>query len=466
MTTTEHHTNVTYLSEDKLKQTLANKKRDSYSTSRKSSIKHPSADLNDNNMLSRKLYPGDLKSKFQDSKNSDSNHVLEPGGFRSFTKTKLKRHNTIGTVDDVTSRRDSAVKSSAPLRPRHQNTNRGVTFSWSKSVSEEMLGPKRSSIDLDPPYSRRLGVLEEGNAGKRTRKLSNGSEVPVHKVSFQAATAKVSNLLKVKAARKLSVGAGTIRPMSSVAEDEADLPTTPRFSSFLSPEAQYALMKGYEDIIADKLTSKFPEYNGMLKRNKTPYGITILEQGLELSSDIDQHNHSDDKNVNHLNSKPHLVSNLATGSNFESQIKQKEPDLFESKVIEKNILNKNSPAPKHDTQTCLENLRRLSLSFSSNAEKEKDNAVRNLDIDDLDDPGLRRHSMAATSVLPLPHERRRVLSQRMETAMDLLDTIRPQWEHALSPRVKHEAKHQIAPLVDYNRWADQWATEFQSSTVQ
>ena len=60
------------------------------------------------------------------------------------------------------------------------------------------------------------------------------------------------------------------------------LPAKPRFSAFMSAEAQFALLKGYEDILAEKLVDQFPAEGAQIQRTRTPrHSIAISEFGLK-----------------------------------------------------------------------------------------------------------------------------------------------------------------------------------------
>ena len=51
---------------------------------------------------------------------------------------------------------------------------------------------------------------------------------------------------------------------------ESRLPKLPRFTTFMTPPAQFCVMKGYEDILHEKLAEKFPDKKNLLRRSRTP----------------------------------------------------------------------------------------------------------------------------------------------------------------------------------------------------
>ncbi|CAH1777912.1 unnamed protein product [Owenia fusiformis] len=53
------------------------------------------------------------------------------------------------------------------------------------------------------------------------------------------------------------------------------LPMQARFGSKLSPEAQFAMFRGYEDILVGNITNSYPNYTKYLKRTKTPTSCEV-----------------------------------------------------------------------------------------------------------------------------------------------------------------------------------------------
>ncbi|GFN88116.1 hypothetical protein PoB_001462200 [Plakobranchus ocellatus] len=103
---------------------------------------------------------------------------------------------------------------------------------------------------------------------------------------FAETSRKVSLLLHAargatrKGERKLSL------PTWHFLDD--DFPKFPRFSSFMSAEAQYALMQGYEDRLVEWLERKFPGYIG-LRRSSTPgKGVNIRKQTMKPTKDVSE----------------------------------------------------------------------------------------------------------------------------------------------------------------------------------
>lgn len=54
------------------------------------------------------------------------------------------------------------------------------------------------------------------------------------------------------------------------------LPERPRFASSLSQEAQFAIMKGYEDLVYSNLCKQYPQHSRKLHRTETPHRPTVV----------------------------------------------------------------------------------------------------------------------------------------------------------------------------------------------
>ncbi|CAL1537917.1 unnamed protein product [Lymnaea stagnalis] len=400
-----------------------------------------------------------------------------------------RRTYTISNVQDViNSLKDARHDVRKVSRSRHQSQDMALASPWVTPSAEDSVNKRKPSMAstqtslVESPISK-VSLSEDVAALKGSRpSLSLGHLGP--RASFQTMTKRVTNLLKFRNAmtpRKTSVVGGTNKDNVNGAEIVDNLPKTPRFSSFMSPEAQYAMMKGYEDVIADKLSTKYPEYNDMIKRNKTPHhSVAISEKSTLVATKlVSKHE------VRVRARKPPYVTdqgasptNIVVAENMTlTELVENNSDVGDVR----NIQRKSSPSLNPDTvsqtrvpspqqnaketaSSSLDNLRRLSLAFPILAANKADKSNELLmDSERVRTPLTRRHSVYSSS--PLPHDRRIVLSYRMERAMDILDTIRPKWEHALSPRVKDVTRRLDAPVTDYNRWAEQWATEFKTDTV-
>nr|KAG5711650.1 hypothetical protein BaRGS_016832 [Batillaria attramentaria] len=230
-----------------------------------------------------------------------------------------------------------------------------------------------------------------------------------------------------------------------------ELPRNPRFSSFMSPEAQYAMMKGYEDKLYEDLAGSFPESALSLKRNRTPHQkISIrgksasrpgggrsetIGEGSESGTEDDSKSGSDVSSSrtspSHLSVAPAATraSTFITSSSSPSS-NGKSPD----RLSPMSTSSSSSPVP-----TPSPFLRPIGRRQSVHVHTDVNgNAVTS----STSPPPAqttqlhRSHSLPVLAGAGVPHDRRLVLSYRLESAMDILDTIRRRkGEYSLSPRV-------------------------------
>lgn len=100
------------------------------------------------------------------------------------------------------------------------------------------------------------------------RKISQGQDPRGGAKKFAALGRKVVTALSWK--RVLSKPAASALPEEPKKEPELDLPAQPRFCATLSVEAQYAMMKGYEDLLLTNLKESYPDRAVFLPRTRTP----------------------------------------------------------------------------------------------------------------------------------------------------------------------------------------------------
>ena len=244
------------------------------------------------------------------------------------------------------------------------------------------------------------------------------------KPRFFALGNKVKNLVKCKLAfqmkPKSNNDGGTDR--TNTMEAIHKMPAAARFSSFLSPEAQYSMMKGYEDVLRNQLVQSNPEYSTILVRNKTPMNRIGIRKQTSGAGNLQTTNEADDKSVFYSDDEAEQESDEQSDQDvdwhpeaghgkFESKNVTRRPSLPSSR----NTVSRNSPS------RCLKRTRSLQV---------------------------------------IPHDRRLVMTYRLESAMDILDTIRHKRGMVpLSPRVVQESR-KITPVTDYNSWATVWCKEF------
>ena len=109
-----------------------------------------------------------------------------------------------------------------------------------------------------------LRVISKLNEDKDQGESTTGSNDDSTKKPKRKPPARTNKLhMLVKMAQKHS---------SKIKEEDIVLPEKPRFCSTLSPEAQFAMLKGYEDILLEFMRRTFPELDETsVYRVKTPH---------------------------------------------------------------------------------------------------------------------------------------------------------------------------------------------------
>lgn len=263
------------------------------------------------------------------------------------------------------------------------------------SPSNEEEAPLSPEARLD---CRRMSIA--GLSRRRSSIMANlpsSSQQPQPPRSFKAIGGRVASLVRAKMAfQKTKLSSIDDQSEMTVIKE---LPKKPRFSSFMSPEAQFAMMKGYEDNVYGKISTSQPEVKPFLKRNKTP------EQPIDI------------KDV-------------------------KRPTITrQNSMID---VRKNPFTPLHSSTP---------RSTSGSEIPQRPYTAR------------RARSLSRIQSLPtfVPRDKQLVLTYRLQSAMDMLDTLRSHdGENPLSPRIK-SAHSEIKPL-DFNKWTQAWSREFQLST--
>ncbi|GFO09400.1 hypothetical protein PoB_003590500 [Plakobranchus ocellatus] len=233
------------------------------------------ADVNKNvNIVqSSKLTRANSKtfSKFSDSswkKQASSNNI---------SKTLLKHTNSIR----------SKITNSRMNRKAYVPTNASTRCEKTMPASKV---PSTSDGNNDsfstPVLSRRLTQNDMASGLKKTglQLQTTPGQPGISKLSFSSVTKRVTTLLRFKRGflPRTSVN-GELEQKPSSPPSES-LPSKPRFSAFMSAEAQFALLKGYEDILAQKLVDQYPAEKSLLQRTKTPRHSIAIADGTAKST--------------------------------------------------------------------------------------------------------------------------------------------------------------------------------------
>lgn len=280
-------------------------------------------------------------------------------------------------------------------RPKFGTQNSRESDETSRlSPSDNAEAPLSPEARLD---SRRMSLTSYGR--RRLSIISNtppaNPQPPIR--TFKSLGGKVASMVRAKMAfQKTKLSAIDDQTEMTMIKE---LPKKPRFSSFMSPEAQFAMMKGYEDNVYGKMSSTQPESKPFLRRNKTP------EQPIDI------------KDV-------------------------KRPAISRQQSLLDVRKNPYSPL----------------FSSTPRSTSESDSSRR-------PHTAHRIRSFSRTQSLPtfVPKEKQLVLTYRLQSAMDMLDTLRSNdGENPLSPRIK-TARSVIKP-VEFNQWTQAWSKEFQLAT--
>lgn len=318
------------------------------------------------------------------------------------------------------SRQSVSSGSSSPklLSPKDKKARNNFVLSPAMGTELERLKQTYTPVEkiLKPPPEERT-LLRSFSTNSYNRKVNNSK--------FRSIGGKVANLLRVRKAFATSK-----KDEDDIITSNKHLPKEPRFSSSLSAAAQYAMMKGYEDAVYENLCKHYPASKLFLKRSKTPpksyIDIGDVEKLVQPSIPEDR------------------------------QIESESTDQFDSNV--------NKPESivvlrRRNGKTTSFNNMRASISIPPSSESKQPTALLN-----------RRATITRTKSMPLvipssvvPRQKRLILSHRLQSAMDILDTVRGNvGENSISPRINSYPR-KIQPVSDFNQWSSIWSAEFKIS---
>ncbi|XP_076468159.1 uncharacterized protein LOC143298985 [Babylonia areolata] len=384
---------------------------------------------------SRKGRTGEVTVAFEptvsNSDNSSSGNNNSNNSSSSATSAAQKNGGSVARLPSIKERRPSVQK-----KARHVST---------------IDAPSDSSTTTSNPQ-RRASVPGSSSSTLTPGGAAGGGKP--NRPSFAGIGRRVSSMVRARMAfqirRKPSVPAGTD---ANAPEDPNhmepihEMPRNPRFSAFLSPEAQYAVMKGYEDMLYEKIATNNPESRPVLKRNKTPFlkKISIVEDGEE----------------DEQNKKKKKQKGDGGGGNTPSATP-----------------TSTAPSPDSDADTLVPptSFMKTSRSHSTLSSDVVSKSVTAASLrhggggisgrNGLAGGGGAGFSLHRSSSLPslqaaeLSHRKRLVLTYRLESAMDILDTLkRRNMENSLSPRV-FRIPRKVDAVRDFNCWTTVWQKEF------
>lgn len=307
-----------------------------------------------------------------------------------------------------------------------------------------------SSLSKSPPpvpAARRLSKslnksdLQNGFNPTARRDSAAGLFNLGRKASFGTVGSKITALIKAKNAfnglkgRRKSKDCGDIEIDVNLVEIK-ELPKEPRFASTLSAEAQYAMMKGYEDVVYRNMCTQFPDTAHLLRRNKTPVtGIIVktTDQTDSIPSNaMELHTKADSDFIEQVTSANRPRKSVTSNGSISSSTSEQE-QRTPGRVTPQSVSRAMTP------------------SMPATGEVVPINK-------------LGRSETCQTLYLPkiqVKEKQKLVMTHRYQSAMDFLDMLREQQGlHRLSPRVKTLTEGE-PPVRVYNAWSYVWSREFE-----
>lgn len=305
--------------------------------------------------------------------------------------------------------------------------------------------PKRipHSLDRKESVSDEKRDFDRRESGAGLYLPGRRESIGARRISFGTLGSRISAMIRAKNAfgslrgrRKSKEDSSLELELNPVSFEIKELPKEPRFASTLSAEAQYAMMKGYEDAVYNSLCTQFPESTHLLRRNKTPVtGIAVkISDCKDKSTDEPDTSaqNEDARNENNfvvsaVNSRRKLSSDsLMSSSTPENE--RSSPTLMTSQTTHRSMTPSSTLVP---------------VVMSENKLGNSENS-RTLHLPRIP-----------------PREKQLVLTYRYHNAMDFLDMLREQQGlHRLSPR--EPTFVQTEPVKDFNTWSYVWNREFES----
>ena len=209
------------------------------------------------------------------------------------------------TVDDDDDDDTGKVKHEKELNEQLETADNPVNdiISSTYSIDTDAVDTKagrQSQIKL--PLLRQASVQSQDSKNKKTEKK--------RKLSL-ASVVNMAQFRKIYMSRLMDEAVE--KPPSPLPEDPQPrvleaLPERPRFIATLSPEAQFAALKAYEDVLLDKLQHNYPEQRNNLFRVRTP---TLKRVSFPLEPNTQYPRTIENESVNDLTSSQLTFSNYS-----------------------------------------------------------------------------------------------------------------------------------------------------------
>ncbi|KAL4235197.1 hypothetical protein ACF0H5_006835 [Mactra antiquata] len=338
----------------------------------------------------------------------------------------LHRRYSIAVPNEIPSRESTSADfkdndlQEIPYRKEQRRMSTLPATTTTSNQRWNTFSKQRTSIDLSASQE----LLK--NVGSQKR---NSVPMACFKPSLRNMGFRVTNFIRAKnmfSRLKQKASKAQENVVSEEAFEIKEMPSAPRFASTLSAEAQYATMKGYEDVVYKTLCNMYPENAPKIRRNKTPLpGVSI--------SIADQNKPENPK---------------ATSNRLLSLRNVLRREVTATSVTDVQSIRETTITPLPGTN---EKVRTKEQKTANNLSETTTKATT--------------ESTRAKSGKHAPNkEKQLVLTYRYQRAMDLLDTLRKsQGLYPLSPR--KSVQDQVEPLKEYNDWSYVWTHHFEKKAV-
>lgn len=442
---------------------------------------------------------GKGKGKDENGENSNRMKTKSIEAFSTITTNLDNKADVLDMILDVSNGRNSKVrKDSIDLDHSLQwNEGQGRSVNTRKYSNPEMVMGEKDKIEVlnDPMLNRRWSNPAFAETAKKVNMIIRLGQNMRSRLNPNACKTQQ---------RK------TIQTLADLA---IDMPKNPRFSTMMSPEAQYSMMMGYEDKIYNGLVNQCPQYQNLLKRNRTPKqnvkirhknSIGFLQDTEEDSDSETEHDGDGDDHID--NQTVSEQTSVSPRSSFLTQIDDTEiiNAMYTNSITcdkgNGNLISENSERRRYNQQQKLHQHRGSIVSLADSDDNrlpersESRNTLRSLRRvsvalekknflnklfdrvnDGADESNISDSSSGALTslyrTLPrscslpnvnssgLPFNRRLMMTHRLENAMDILDAMRVSQDQQLylSPRMK---ARKSVPFVDFSSWVREWNREF------
>ena len=320
-------------------------------------------------------------------------------------------------IETVTDEKDKTQKPKQGFGKRRFSklAAKVITKIYESPDGDEEAGKEGETDNTDnkesPPSSTNQQNIKKGEASQKKSQLTAINKLPKNRNSF----ASLVRLAKYK--RMVTKTPTPDKP----AEQPVELPRKARFSATMSPEAQYAMLKGYEDLLLNTLKtapkSEQPQ-EGHFVRVKTPHHsvVSVHLNGLEQASNSTS------------------TESFTTDEEQQQQQSRNRLHVWDIK-----------PAPYHGQMYKL-----VSKDDVSPANRRNEDTNKAL---------LPRKSLPGNNDKLVPKDKQLLLTHRFQCAMDILDKVREsKGQVVTSPRRKQ--KTTTNPVDNYNSWSREWSREF------